>query len=227
MELLVKPIKALHGEIRLPDGEWNALCGLASILAASSYARSDLVIHGLDLGARGRRMLQVFRWMDARIETEKHRPEPGREPTATLRVRGSDLRPSKVSGETAAMFLREIPLWAVAGAFSTGEMVIRDVASLREGERDGIDVLVTSMRQMGIRVGEMPDGIVVDGGRRPQGRPVDAGSDGPLAVALALLAARAEGETLIQNADGIEAVWPGFVEEMEARAARTRHEVPA
>jgi 3-phosphoshikimate 1-carboxyvinyltransferase len=227
MEVLVKPIKALHGEIRLPEGEWNALCAMAGILAAASYARSDLAIQGLVLDEKGRRLLQVFRWMDAKIQTEKHRAEPGREPTATLRARGSDLKPTKIAGDTASLFLREIPLWAVAGAFSSGEMVIRDVASLREGGWDGIDGLVNALRGMGVRVGEMPDGLVVDGGRRPQGQAVDAGSDGPLALALSLLGMRAEGETIIHNADGLGEIWPGFVEEMEARAARTRHEVPA
>jgi 3-phosphoshikimate 1-carboxyvinyltransferase len=171
-------------------------------------------------------MLQVFRWMDARIETEKHRAESGSEPTGTLRVRGAEMRPTKVSGENAAMFLREIPVWAAAGAFTSGEMVIRDVAPLREGPADLLDVLVETLRKMGVRVGEMPDGIVVEGGRRPQGTEVDARGDGPLAMAFALLAFRAEGETLIRNADGLDQTWPGFVEALEALAARTKHEIP-
>jgi len=227
MDKLVKPVKTLHGGVAVPQGEWNALCTMALIVAASSYARSDLTLQNVTLDPRGRRMLQVFRWMDARIETEKHRAEPGREPRGTLRVRGTELRPTKVAGETATMFLAETPVWVAAGAFTSGEMVVRDIATLREGEADRLDALVEALRKMGVRIGEMPDGIVVEGGRRPQGAEVDAKGDGPLALALTLLAIRAEGETIIRNADGLDRIWSGFVEEMEARAARTRHEVPA
>ena len=226
MDKTIKPLKALHGEIAVPEGEWNALCAMALVVAASSYARSDLTLQNVSLDPKGRRMLQVFRWMDAKIETEKHRAESGSEPAGTLRVRGADMRPTKVAGETAAMFLREIPIWVAAGAFTSGEMVVRDVASLREDQTDPLDALVETLRKMGIRVGEMPDGIVVEGGRRPQGTEVDARGDGPLAVAFALLAFRAEGETIIRNADGLDQIWPGFVEAVEALAARTKHEIP-
>jgi|GEM_PF-4920770 len=227
MDKLIKPIKALHGEIAVPEGEWNALCAMALIVAASSYARSDLTIQGVSLDSKGRRMLQVFGWMDAKIEVEKHRAEPGSEPTGTLKVRGAEIRPTKIAGEIATMFLHETPLWIAAGAFSSGEMVVREVAALREGELDRIDALVEALRRMGIRVGEMPDGVVVEGGRRPQGAEVDAKGDGPLAMSLALLAFRAEGETAVRNADGLDRIWPGFVEAVEDLAARTRHEMPA
>lgn len=227
MDKLIKPLKALHGEITVRGGEWNALCATALVVAASSYARSDLALQGVSLDPKGRRMLQVFRWMDAKIETEKHRAEPGGEPTATLQVKGASLRPTKIADETAAMFLQETPVWIAAGAFTSGEMVVRDVAGLREGGLDRIDALVENLRKMGIRVGEMPDGVVVEGGRRPQGAEVDAGGDGPLGMALAVLALRAEGETVIRNADGLDRIWPGFVEEIEARTVRTRHEIPA
>ena len=227
MDKLIKPIKAVYGEIAVPEGEWNALCAMALIVAASSYARSDLTIGNVSLDPKGRRMLQVFRWMDAKVEMEKHRAESGGEPTGTLKVKGVEMRPTKIAGETAGMFLQETPVWVAAGAFTSGEMVVRDIAVLREGGLDRLDALVEALRKMGVRVGEMPDGIVVEGGRRPQGAEVDAKGDGPLAMALALLALRAEGETTIQNADGLDPIWPGLVEEMEARAARTKHEVPA
>ncbi|MSS69869.1 MAG: hypothetical protein EXS64_00105 [Candidatus Latescibacteria bacterium] len=226
MDKLIKPLKALHGEIAVPSGEWNALCATALIVAASSYARSDLTIQNVSLDPKGRRMLQVFRWMDAKIETEKQRAESGGEPTGTLRAKGAEMRPTKIAGETATMFLREIPVWVAAGAFTSGEMVIRDVAPLREGQTDHLDALVEALRKMGIRVGEMPDGIVVEGGRRPQGAEVDARGDGPLAMAFALLAFRAEGETIIQNADGLDQIWPVFVEAVENLSARTKHEIP-
>lgn len=227
MDKLIKPLKALHGDMAVPEGEWNALCTLGLAVAASSYARSELKIGGVTLDTRGRKLLQILRWMDAKVEMEKHRAEPGLEPSATIRVKGADLRPTKIGGETAAQFLREIPVWAAAGAFAGGEMVVRDVASLRKGEMDMLDALVQILRKMGVRVGEMPDGLVVEGGRRPLGAEVDAKGDGPLAMAVALLAIRAEGETLIQNADGLDRVLPGFVGAMEARAARTKHEVSA
>lgn len=227
MDKTIKPLKTLHGEIAVPEGEWNALCAMALIVAASSYARSDLTLQNVSLDPKGRRMLQVFHWMDAKVETERHRAESGSEPIATLRAKGTEMRPTKIAGETATLFLHETPVWIAAGAFSSGEMVVRDVAALREGELDRIDALVGALRRMGIRVGEMPDGVVVEGGRRPQGAEVDAKGDGPLAIGLTLLAIRAEGETTIRNADGLDRIWPGFVEAIEALAARTRHEIPA
>ena len=214
MDILINPIKGLSGEIALPEGKWNTLCAMAMILAASSYPKSDLTLQGVSLDPKGRRMVQVFRWMNVGIEFENRQ----RERTGSLRIKGSKMRPTKVGGETAGLFLQEIPMWIVAGIFTSGEMVIRDIEPLREGEFDRIEQLVDNLRKMGIRVGEMPDGVVVKGNRRPQGTELDARRDGPLAMALALAGFRAEGEkTVIHNADGLDPIWPSFIQSVTER----------
>ena len=198
----------------MPEGKWNTLCAMAMILAASSYPKSDLTLHGVSLDPKGRRMVQVFRWMNVGIESENRQ----RERTGSLRIKGSKMRPTKVGGETAGLFLQEIPMWIVAGIFTSGEMVIRDIGKLREGDFDRIEQLVDNLRKMGIRVGEMPDGVVVEGNRRPQGTELDARRDGPLAMSLALAGFRAEGEkTVIHNADGLDPIWPGFIQSVKER----------
>ena len=73
-------------------------------------------------------------------------------------------------------------------------MVIRDAEGLREGETDRLSLVIQNLRQMGAKVGEMPDGLVVQGPVRLQGTEVDAGGDALTGLTFALAGLVAEGE---------------------------------
>ena len=69
---------------------------------------------------------------------------------------------------------------------------------------------------MEARVGEVPDGLVVQGGRALQGADVDAGGDAWLTLALVLAGQGGEGETSIYNPGPLGDVVPGLMDTLES-----------
>ena len=114
----------------------------------------------------------------------------------------------------------EIPVLAVAAAFAQGRTVIRDAAELRVKESDRIAATVAFLRAMGARgPTSTDDGLVIDGGRPLHGAAVDARGDHRIAMAAAVAALGATGETTISGAEAASVSFPGFWDALDGVAA--------
>ncbi|GBU20217.1 3-phosphoshikimate 1-carboxyvinyltransferase [Fibrobacteres bacterium R8-0-B4] len=105
-----------------------------------------------------------------------------------------------------------LPALAIAAAAAKGETVFTNVAQARIKETDRIAVMVEELGKMGISVKELPDGMVVRGGKL-KGAQVNSHGDHRVAMALALAGMNAEGETEIDGAEASEVTYPTFVED--------------
>jgi len=105
-----------------------------------------------------------------------------------------------------------LPALAVAAAAAEGETVFTNVAQARIKETDRITVMAEELGKMGITVKELPDGMVVRGGKL-KGAQVSSRKDHRVAMALALAGMNAEGETEIDGAEAAEVTYPTFVED--------------
>ncbi|MDA0746434.1 MAG: hypothetical protein O2954_07935 [bacterium] len=196
----------------------DADAALFLILAAALLKRSELVLEGVGVDWKTRRMMDLLRRMNVSFKMEKTRTK-SRFASRTVTVKSGELRPVKVAGSYSALFRDVLPLFAVAGACTPGETIIRDAQALREGEKDCIARVVENLRNMQIQVGEMPDGLVVKGGRL-QGAEVDAGGDARVGLAFVLAGLVAEGETVVRNPGDVEGVFPGILDRLEAVVQR-------
>ena len=117
-------------------------------------------------------------------------------------------------------------LLAVLATQATGQFVIRDVDHLRQGDYDFVAHLVELLRQRGAKVGEFPEGLVVDGGLPLSGGVIDAKGDVGLVLAFAVAGLLAEEEMTIQGAECLDGVYPDFFAALaavkETRKSRTR-----
>jgi len=105
-----------------------------------------------------------------------------------------------------------LPALAVAAASAEGETVFTNVAQARIKETDRIAVMTEELGKMGIAVKELPDGMVVRGGKL-RGARVSSRKDHRVAMALALAGMNAEGETEIDGAEAADVTYPTFVED--------------
>ena len=177
------------------------LLGTASILP-----RSELTLHAVGNDWKSRRVLELLRRMNVTLEIQVARSE-SKFSIRTVQVKASELRRTKIAGDQTKLFMNEVPFLAIMGAFAAGETIIRDAETLREGA-DCLALTAENLRRMQARVGEMPDGLVVQGGTRLQGAEVDAGGDARVGMAFALAGLAAEGETTIVNAGPIDEAYP-------------------
>jgi 3-phosphoshikimate 1-carboxyvinyltransferase len=69
---------------------------------------------------------------------------------------------------------------------------------------------------MGAQVEEREDGLKIPGGQRLHGGEVDSLGDHRIAMAFAVAALRAEGETQIRGADAAVISYPGFFVALES-----------
>jgi 3-phosphoshikimate 1-carboxyvinyltransferase len=68
---------------------------------------------------------------------------------------------------------------------------------------------------MGAEVEERPDGLRIPGQQKLYGAEVDSFGDHRIAMAFAVAALRAEGETIIHGADAAGVSYPTFFEELQ------------
>lgn len=104
----------------------------------------------------------------------------------------------------------EVPLLAVVGCHARGETVVRGARELRVKESDRIAAICGELRRMGVDIRELPDGFSVRGVARIKGARVDSHGDHRIAMALAVAALAAEGETVISGWECVNISFPGF-----------------
>jgi 3-phosphoshikimate 1-carboxyvinyltransferase len=73
---------------------------------------------------------------------------------------------------------------------------------------------------MGARVEEREDGLLVPGGQTLHGAEIESHADHRIAMAFAIAALRAEGETIIHGAESARISYPEFFEVLEGIAER-------
>lgn len=143
------------------------------------------------------------------------------EPYGEVSSRGAPLRGIKISGELALRGMDEIPVACVLAAKARGVTEISDVAELRDDASDRLNDLLRLLRAFGVSVSEKPDGLLIEGEpERPlKAARVSSGGDHRIAMAAALLALAADGESVIDDADPIAVSFPRFVGTLRALGA--------
>jgi 3-phosphoshikimate 1-carboxyvinyltransferase len=199
----------LTGRVIDVPGDLSAaafLLGAAAILPGS---RVTVPAVGVNPGRTG--FLDVLAEMGAEVTLTGAREATG-EPVAdvTVAAPAGGLRGVRVAGELVPRLVDEVPILAVVAAFARGETVIADAADLRAKESDRLSVMAERLARMGADVEERPDGLRVRGGRPLHGAELDSAGDHRVAMALAVAALGARGETVIGGAESVAVSFPGF-----------------
>ncbi|OAT86546.1 3-phosphoshikimate 1-carboxyvinyltransferase [Desulfotomaculum copahuensis] len=179
------------------------------LVAASLLPGSDLTIANVGVNPTRDGILDVLGRMGADITPCNRRTAAG-EPVADIRVRAAALHGVSVGGALIPRLIDEIPVLAVAGALATGETVIRDAAELKVKESNRIATMVAELGKMGAEIAELPDGLVVRGGRPLRGALCDSHGDHRVAMACAVAGLTARGATTVRDAACVDVSFPGF-----------------
>jgi 3-phosphoshikimate 1-carboxyvinyltransferase len=195
------------------------------LVAAAVLEGSDLTLEGVGLNPTRARVLEVLRALGADVTVTDEREESN-EPAGDIRVRGAGtLAPSRaganrVGGALSAALIDELPVLAVAGTRVEGGIEIRDAAELRVKESDRITATVANLRAMGAEVEEYEDGLTVAGPVRLRGAHLRSFGDHRVAMAAAVAALAAEGDTEIEGAECAAVSFPEFFPLLESIAVR-------
>jgi 3-phosphoshikimate 1-carboxyvinyltransferase len=191
------------------------------IAAASMFADSNIMIHGIGLNPTRTGILDVFAQMGASLQVMSLKSAHG-EVVGDLSVKGTSLKGGVIEKEQVPLVIDELPMLAALGPYTELGIEIRDASELRVKESDRIAALAENLRRMGATVDERKDGLKVEGRAAGQlrGAEIEPHGDHRIAMAFAVAALGAEGDTIIRDADCAGVSYPTFYEDLERVAER-------
>jgi 3-phosphoshikimate 1-carboxyvinyltransferase len=179
------------------------------LVAASLVPDSVLRIEGVGLNPTRSALLDFLVSIGADLDIRDLRMQAG-EPVGDLEVRHARIRGGVIEKELAAALIDEIPVLAVLGAASEEGLVVRDAAELRVKETDRIATVAENLGRMGVSVEVFPDGLRVPGRQRFHGAEFDSFGDHRIAMAFAVAALAASGESTILAPEAASVSFPDF-----------------
>jgi len=181
------------------------------IAAAVLVKGSRLVLKKVGLNPTRAGFLSVLNSMGA-MAVESGFSEKDNEPRGDLEVAAARLTAVELEGWRIPAMIDEVPLVAVMGCKARGTTVVRGAGELRVKESDRIAAICGELKKMGADIEELPDGFMVHGPARLSGARVESHGDHRIAMALAVAALCAEGETTISGWECVDISFPGFLE---------------
>jgi 3-phosphoshikimate 1-carboxyvinyltransferase len=193
------------------------------IAAAAMLPGSAVSVTGVGLNQSRKGIIDVLRDAGADVQVENVK-EVCNEPVGTIRVRGISISDDTdtvcLSGAVIPVIIDELPILAVFGTQLPGGLEVRDAGELRAKETDRIAAVVENLRRMGADVEEFDDGFKV-GRSELKGAAIDSFGDHRIAMAFAVAALTASGDTDIAGADCVDISFPGFFDILERSVERT------
>jgi 3-phosphoshikimate 1-carboxyvinyltransferase len=190
------------------------------IAAASLLPDSNIFISNVGLNPTRSAILDFFIQMGAEISVTSLNAQQG-EVVGDISVKSTTLMGGLISGDQVPLLIDELPMLAALGPYTEQGIEIRDAAELRVKESDRIAALVKNLQRLGAKVEERPDGLRVEGrsAGKLHGAEIEPYGDHRIAMAFAVAALAADGDTVIRDADCAAVSYPTFFQELRRLGA--------
>jgi 3-phosphoshikimate 1-carboxyvinyltransferase len=209
--------------------EWSVPADPSSaafpLLAAAMVAGSQVQVPDVCVNPTRTGLFDWLRLVGVDLSRRPSGHGAGDEPKAEITVQHGKVRGGTAGGELIVRMIDEIPAVCALAAVARGTTEIRDAAELRVKESDRIAVMAEVLNAFGAPCEELPDGLIVTGGKPLHATRVDSRGDHRIAMAAALLGLVAEGETVIEGAQSVDTSFPGFVELLRSLGAPITEEL--
>jgi len=189
------------------------------LCAAALFPRSHLLIDGLLMNPTRARLLDILMQMGLEISVTQLDEVHG-EMVGTIQVDGGRLKGATIAGADTAVLIDEIPVLAAIAPYTEQGIEVRDATELRIKESDRIAAIAANLRLMGANVEENEDGLKIPGQQNLRGAVLESFGDHRIAMAFAVAALRAEGESLIRGAEAAAVSYPAFFSTLEGLVER-------
>jgi len=184
------------------------------LCAAAIFPESNLVLDGVLLNPTRSALLDVLAAMGCRVSMLRVEEQQG-ELVGTIGLIPGQARHVVIAGAQTALLIDELPVLAAIAPYTSGGIEVRDAAELRVKESDRLSAVTRNLQAMGAQVEQTGDGWRIPGNQNLHGAEIESYHDHRIAMAFAIAALRAEGETVIHHADCVAISYPGFFEDLE------------
>jgi 3-phosphoshikimate 1-carboxyvinyltransferase len=184
------------------------------LCAAALFPDSNLVIENLLLNPTRASLFDVLRGLGARVTVMNLEQQHG-ELVGTVKVEHGRLKGITISGGQSVALIDELPVLAAIAPYCEEGIEIRDAQELRVKESDRIALAARNLRAMGGECAEREDGLLIPGNQELHGAEIDSGGDHRIAMAFAVAALRARGDSMIRGAEAAKISFPEFFQMLE------------
>ncbi len=193
------------------------------IVAALITPGSDIIVENVMMNPTRTGLFDCLTEMGGHVQADNFRKSGG-EVIADIHVRYSKLSGITVPPERAASMIDEYPILAVAASVANGTTIMDDIGELRVKESDRITATADLLRQNGVQVEELENGLKVTGGIVSGGGLVKTYHDHRIAMSALILGCVADGPISIDDASMIATSFPTFFELMRGLGAEIRED---
>jgi len=188
------------------------------IVAAACLKDSEIVLENVGLNPTRTAIVEVLQSLGADISVLNQK-KVCNEIVGDVLVRGRTSFAPKtssniISGDVIANLIDEIPILAVFGTQIENGLEVRNAEELRVKESDRIAAVVENLRRMNADVEEFADGFRV-GKSDLKGATMNSFGDHRIAMAFAVAALFAKGETKIVGAECAKVSFPEFFQTLK------------
>ncbi|OVE78440.1 3-phosphoshikimate 1-carboxyvinyltransferase [bacterium F11] len=184
------------------------------IMAGLLKTGSQVEIPSVNINPTRTGLLDLCTNLGAQIDI-KNKKEMGGEPLGDIHLASSPLRPFSLSSKLVPRLIDEIPILAVAATQTKGTSSFDGIGELRIKETDRISAVVKNLSAMGAQIEERENGIVIKGPTPLKGASLSSFGDHRIAMAFAVAALLAEGETTLEDAESVSISYPSFWKDLE------------
>jgi 3-phosphoshikimate 1-carboxyvinyltransferase len=180
----------------------------AAFLLAAGALAGKIKIHGLNLDSKqgDREIIKILNKMGAYVRTENN----------TITVERANFEPVIIDASNIPDL---VPICTVLATQAKGETRIINAERLRLKESDRLRAVTTELNKMGANIKELPDGLIIKGPTQLKGTRINPHNDHRIAMACAIAALVAEGETKIDNAECVNKSYPNFFRDIKTIGA--------
>ncbi|HEY4905669.1 MAG TPA: 3-phosphoshikimate 1-carboxyvinyltransferase [Candidatus Sulfotelmatobacter sp.] len=189
------------------------------LCAAALFPGSQLTLSNLLMNPTRARLLEILMQMGLHVSVLQMEETHG-ETVGTIQAQGAKLIGATITGVDTAALIDEIPVLAAIAPYTEQGIEVRDAKELRVKESDRIAAIVANLKLMGAQVKEREDGLKIPGSQTLHGAELDSFDDHRIAMAFAVAALRARGETVIHGAQAAAISYPAFFETLEQLVLR-------
>ncbi len=175
---------------------------VAAAITGSKVQFTNLVKHQPDST-----ILQLLKRMNCHVHEED----------TSILIQGKTLQGISIN---AANTPDLVPACAVAACFAQGETVIMNAKRLRIKESDRLSALNLVLSEMGASITESEDSLHITGGSQLRGTVIQDHNDHRIAMAAAIAGLKAEGATVIPNAECVNKSYPTFFTDLQKLGAK-------
>ncbi|GAA0100087.1 3-phosphoshikimate 1-carboxyvinyltransferase [Paraclostridium bifermentans] len=209
LKIDVQPVRELFsvGNINVAGDISSA----AFIIAAASIVEgSEVLIKNVGLNETRTGIIDVLEAMNGNFEIIDKRVESG-EVVGDLIVRYSDkLIGTTIDSNLIPRLIDEIPVIAILATQANGTTVIKDAKELKVKESNRIKAVVDNLKNMGAKIEELEDGMVIKGKTKLKGANIKTFNDHRIAMAFSVASLISEGKLNLDNTACIDISFPGY-----------------